>query len=78
MYKENKKDIVKDILELKEYCYNNNLKNKLIKILKLNKQEIYINKEYFTTNLMYKNKSILDKIREDILEKVIYNYYKNY
>ena len=72
MYKENKKDIIKDILELKEYCYNNNLKDKFIRILKLNNQEVYLNKEYFTTNLLYKKKDKLDKIREDILEKVIY------
>lgn len=72
MYKENKKDIIKDILELKEYCYNNNLEDKFIRILKLNNQEVYINKEYFITNLLYKKKEKLDKIREDILEKVIY------
>ena len=72
MYKENKKDIIKDILELKEYCYNNNLKDEFIRQLKLNKQEVYINKEYFIKNLMYKKKEKLDKIREDILEKVIY------
>lgn len=72
MYKENKKDIIKDILELKEYCYNNNLEDKFIRILKLNNQEVYLNKEYFITNLMYKKKEKLDKIREDILEKVIY------
>ena len=72
MYKENKKDIIKDILELKEYCYNNNLEDKFIKILKLNNQEVYLNKEYFITNLLYKKKEKLDKIREDILEKVIY------
>ena len=72
MYKENKKDIIKDILELQEYCYNNNLKDKFIKILKLNNQEVYLNKEYFITNLLYKKKDKLDKIREDILEKVIY------
>ena len=72
MYKESKKDIIKDILELKEYCYNNNLEDKFIKILKLNNQEVYLNKEYFITNLLYKKKDILDKIREDILEKVIY------
>lgn len=73
MYKESKKDIIKDILQLKEYCYNNNLKDKFIRILKINNQEVYLNKEYFTTNLLYKKKDILDKIREDILEKVIYN-----
>lgn len=72
MYKESKKDIIKDILELKEYCYNNNLEDKFIRILKLNNQEVYLNKEYFITNLMYKKKEKLDKIREDILEKVIY------
>lgn len=72
MYKESKKDIIKDILELKEYCYNNNLEDKFIRILKLNNQEVYINKEYFITNLLYKKKEKLDKIREDILEKVIY------
>ena len=72
MYKESKKDIIKDILELKEYCYNNNLEDKFIKILKLNNQEVYLNKEYFITNLLYKKKDKLDKIREDILEKVIY------
>ena len=72
MYKENKKDIIKDILELKEYCYNNNLEDKFIRILKLNNQDVYINKEYFITNLLYKKKEKLDKIREDILEKVIY------
>ena len=72
MYKECKKDIIKDILELKEYCYNNNLKDEFIRQLKLNKQEVYINKEYFIKNLMYKKKEKLDKIREDILEKVIY------
>ena len=72
MYKENKKDIIKDILELKKYCYDNNLKDKFIRILKLNNQEVYINKEYFIKNLMYKKKEKLDKIREDILEKVIY------
>ena len=72
MYKENKKDIIKDILELKKYCYDNNLKDKFIRILKLNNQEVYINKEYFIKNLMYKKKDKLDKIREDILEKVIY------
>lgn len=72
MYKENKKDIIKDILELKEYCYNNNLEDKFIRILKLNNQDVYINKEYFMKNLMYKKKEKLDKIREDILEKVIY------
>ena len=72
MYKERKKDIIKDILELKEYCYNNNLEDKFIKILKLNNQEVYLNKEYFITNLLYKKKEKLDKIREDILEKVIY------
>ena len=71
--KESKKDIIKDILELKEYCYDNNLKDKFIRQLKLNKQEVYINKEYFIKNLMYKKKDILDKIRYDILEKVIYN-----
>ena len=70
--KESKKDIIKDILELKEYCYNNNLKDEFIRQLKLNKQEVYINKEYFIKNLMYKKKEKLDKIREDILEKVIY------
>ena len=64
MYKESKKDIIKDILELKEYCYNNNLKDKFIRILKINNQEVYLNKEYFITNLLYKKK--------DILEKVIY------
>ena len=52
MYKENKKDIIKDILELKEYCYDNNLKDEFIRQLKLNKQEVYINKEYFIKNLM--------------------------
>ena len=67
-----KKDIIKDILELKKYCYDNNLKDKFIRILKLNNQEVYLNKEYFTTNLLYKKKEKLDKIREDILEKVIY------
>ena len=72
MYKENKKDIVEDILELKEYCYNNNLKDKFIRILKLNKITVYCNKDLFIKNLMYKKKDILDKIREDILEKVIY------
>lgn len=72
MYKESKKDIIKDILELQEYCYNNNLKDKFIRILKLNNQNVYINKEYFITNLLYKKKEKLDKIREDILEKVIY------
>ena len=72
MHKESKKDIIKDILELKEYCYNNNLKDKFIRILKINNQEVYLNKEYFITNLLYKKKDILDKIREDILEKVIY------
>ena len=72
MYKENKKDIIKDILELQEYCYNNNLKNEFMKMLKLNNQEVYLNKEYFIKNLMYKKKEKLDKIREDILEKVIY------
>ena len=72
MYKESKKDIIKDILELKEYCYNNNLEDKFIRILKLNNQDVYINKEYFITNLLYKKKEKLDKIREDILEKVIY------
>ena len=70
--KESKKDIVKDILGLKEYCYNNNLKDKFIRILKINNQEVYLNKEYFITNLLYKKKEKLDKIREDILEKVIY------
>ena len=70
--KESKKDIIKDILELKEYCYDNNLKDEFIRQLKLNKQEVYINKEYFIKNLMYKKKEKLDKIREDILEKVIY------
>ena len=72
MYKENKKDIIKDILELQEYCYNNNLKNEFMKMLKLNNQEVYLNKEYFIKNLMYKKKEKLDKMREDILEKVIY------
>ena len=72
MYKESKKDIIKDILELKEYCYNNNLKDKFIRILKLNKITVYCNKDLFIKNLMYKKKDILDKIREDILEKVIY------
>ena len=70
--KESKKDIINDILELKEYCYDNNLKDEFIRQLKLNKQEVYINKEYFIKNLMYKKKEKLDKIREDILEKVIY------
>ena len=70
--KESKKDIIKDILELKENCYDNNLKDEFIRQLKLNNQEVYINKEYFIKNLMYKKKEKLDKIREDILEKVIY------
>lgn len=72
MYKESKKDIIKDILELKEYCYNNNLEDKFIRILKLNNQEVYLNKDLFIKNLMYKKKDILDNIRYDILEKVIY------
>ena len=72
MHKESKMDIIKDILELKEYCYNNNLKDKFIRILKINNQEVYLNKEYFITNLLYKKKDILDNIRCDILEKVIY------
>ena len=72
MYKESKKDIIKDILELKEYCYNNNLKDKFIRIVELNKVTVYINKDLFIKNLMYKKKEKLDKIREDILEKVIY------
>lgn len=72
MYKESKKDIIKDILELKEYCYNNNLKDKFIRILKLNKITVYCNKDLFIKNLMYKKKDILDNIRYDILEKVIY------
>ncbi len=73
MYKENKKDIIKDILELQEYCYNNNLKDKFIKIVELNKVTVYINKDLFIKNLMYKKKEKLDNIRYDILEKVIYN-----
>lgn len=72
MWKETKKELVKDIMELVEWCYNNNLKDEVLKMLADHKQNKYISDELFARSLGYKTKEALDKMREDILEKVVY------
>lgn len=70
--KETKKAIVKDIMELTEWCYNNDKKKECVKTLENNGQNKYCSNELFERTLLNKTKQVLDNIRYEILEKVIY------
>lgn len=72
MRRELKKDLVKDIIELKEWCLNNNKSKELIKVLNRNGQQYYLSETLLVRTLMNKSKLILDTIREQILEEVVY------
>lgn len=72
MRRELKKDLVKDIMELKEWCLNNNKSSEFIRVLNRNGQQYYLSETLLVRTLMNKSKLILDTIREQILEEVVY------
>lgn len=72
MRRELKKDLVKDIMELKEWCLKNNKSSEFIKVLNRNGQQYYLSETLLVRTLMNKSKLILDTIREQILEEVVY------
>lgn len=72
MRRELKKEIVKDIMELKEWCLNNNKPSEFIRVLNRNGQQYYLADSLLVKTLMNKSKLNLDTIREQILEEVVY------
>ena len=72
MRRELKKEIVKDIMELKEWCLSNNKSSEFIRVLNRNGQQYYLVDSLLEKTLMNKSKLTLDTIREEILEEVVY------
>lgn len=72
MRRELKKDLVKDIMELKGWCLNNNKSLGFIRVLNRNGQQYYLSETLLVRTLMNKSKLILDTIREQLLEEVVY------
>lgn len=68
--REKKIEIVNDIMELTDYCYNNGLRHECGYTLNVNGQHKYSSKELFKNTLMYKTKLVLDKIRTELLKGI--------
>ncbi len=71
MRNETKKMIAKDIVELIKWCKENGV-NGYTYYLNKNGQNAYLNLGLLERTLCYKKKDVLDKIREEIMEKVVY------
>lgn len=70
--RENKKTIVNDIKELINWCFENDKKKSCLNMLKDCNQIYYLSDVLFTRTLMSKKKEVLDQLRENLLEKVVY------
>ncbi len=71
MRKETKKMIVKDIIELVKWCRKNGKKDYGF-FLNKHGQVNYLGLGLLERTLMNKKKEVLDNLREDILERVVY------
>jgi len=70
--KETKKEIVSHIMELKIWCKENGLIKEFAKCVENHGQQSYCSNELMEQTLMYKNKELLNTIRERVLEDVVY------
>ena len=68
--RERKIEIVNDIIELTEYCYNNGLRHECADTLYNNGQHKYSSNNLFKRTLMNKTKLVLDKIRTELLKGI--------
>lgn len=68
--RERKIEIVNDIMELTEYCYDNGLNVECANTLYRNGQYKYLSSNLFKRTLMNKTKLVLDKIRTELLKGI--------
>lgn len=70
--KETKEIIINDIISLVEYCRVSRKLKECNKVFNEFNCILYSANVAIIRNLKYKNKHILDKLRENILEKIVY------
>lgn len=68
--RERKIEIVNDIMELVDYCYDNELNIECANTLYRNGQHKYCSRTLLVRTLMYKTKLVLDKIRTELLKGI--------
>lgn len=69
---ETKLDIVNDILELRQWCIDNFKFSDCNKLFEFFGQGGYHSYDLTKSTLLRKKKNVLDSIREQLLEKVVY------